>query len=69
MSSLEIEIRGYIIIFGIAFMVGILSGCGNTISGIGQDVVTVGKKVTLWQEKQLSEKDDEKVPSSITTND
>ena len=30
MSNLELEIRSYIIIFGVAFLIGILSGCQHT---------------------------------------
>ena len=26
-----------------------LSGCGNTITGLGKDISTVGGKVTKWQ--------------------
>ena len=26
-----------------------LSGCGNTITGLGKDISTVGDKVTKWQ--------------------
>ena len=26
-----------------------LSGCGNTITGLGKDISTVGEKVTVWQ--------------------
>ena len=29
-----------------------LSACGNTISGIGQDIKDVGGKVTTWQNKK-----------------
>ena len=35
-------------IAGLAAMI-VLSGCGNTISGIGKDVSDVGAKVTKWQ--------------------
>ena len=28
---------------------GLLSGCGNTITGLGKDISTVGEKVTVWQ--------------------
>ena len=26
-----------------------LAGCGNTITGLGKDISTVGEKVTVWQ--------------------
>lgn len=26
-----------------------LAGCGNTISGVGADIMSVGKGVTTWQ--------------------
>ena len=34
-------------IMGVALMLG---ACGNTITGIGKDVSSVGAKVTKWQE-------------------
>ena len=39
-----------------------LSGCGNTITGFGKDVSTVGEKVTKWQNtpSEKEEVDDEK---------
>ena len=49
MSNLELEIRSYIVIFGMAFLIGVLSGCGNTITGVGKDISDVGYKVTEWQ--------------------
>ena len=41
-------------IAGLSAMI-VLSGCGNTISGIGKDITTVGTKVSEWQ-KEKSEK-------------
>ena len=42
-------------------MIGILaiglSACGNTISGIGQDISYVGSKVTTWQTSSSKEDD------------
>jgi len=38
-----------------------LTACGNTISGIGSDITSVGKKVTDWQDSKMkspSEKGD-----------
>ncbi len=29
-----------------------LSACGNTITGIGEDITSVGNKVTTWQESK-----------------
>ena len=58
MSNLELEIRSYIIIFGMAFMISFLSGCGNTISGVGKDISDVGTKMTDWQNKKSEEKTD-----------
>ena len=37
----------------------VLSGCGNTISGIGKDITSVGAKVTDWQNKKPVEKESE----------
>ena len=58
MSNLELEIRSYIIIFGMAFLIGILSGCVNTISCVCKDISDVGAKVTDWQNKKSEEKSD-----------
>ena len=35
-----------------------LTACGNTISGIGQDIKDVGGKVTTWQNKKDQPKED-----------
>ena len=52
MKSLELEIRSYIIVFGVAFLVGFLSGCGNTmtgvVSGMGKDISAAGTNLTEW---------------------
>ena len=56
--NLETEIRTYITIFGMAFLIGILSGCGNTITGVGKDISDVGAKMTDWQNKKSEEKSD-----------
>ena len=42
-------------IAGLAAVI-VLSGCGNTISGIGKDITTVGTKVSEWQNKKSEEK-------------
>ena len=42
-------------IAGLAAMI-VLSGCRNTISGIGKDITTVGTKVSEWQNKKSEEK-------------
>jgi predicted small secreted protein len=42
-------------IIGISLMVT-LGGCGNTISGLGQDIKDVGTKVSDWQNKKPIEK-------------
>jgi predicted small secreted protein len=39
---------GIVLIFGSAVALG---GCGNTIQGIGTDIVETGKKVSDWQNK------------------
>ena len=56
MSNLELEIRSYIIIFGMAFLISFLSGCGNTISGVGKDISDVGAKVTIGKTKNQRKK-------------
>ena len=43
-------------IIGISFMIVFLAGCGNTISGVGQDIQYVGTKVTTWQNEKPKEK-------------
>ena len=35
----------------LAVLVISLSGCGNTINGLGKDISDVGTKVTDWQNK------------------
>ena len=39
-----------------SFMIVFLGGCGNTISGVGQDIQYVGAKVTTWQNEKSKEK-------------
>ena len=53
--------RSEVYIYGVAmvvasFMIVFLGGCGNTISGVGQDIQYVGTKVTTWQNKKSKEK-------------
>ena len=42
-----------------------LSGCGNTITGFGKDISTVGEKVTKWQNTP-SEKEEVNVSKDET---
>ena len=46
-----------------------LSACGNTISGIGQDIKDVGSKVTTWQNKKDEPKVGPKTSSQIEKED
>ena len=39
-----------------SLMIVFLAGCGNTISGVGQDIKDVGTKVTAWQNEKPKEK-------------
>ena len=53
--------RSEVYIYGVAmvaasFMIVFLAGCGNTISGVGQDIQYVGTKVTTWQNEKSKEK-------------
>ena len=48
MKSLELEIRSYIIVFGLTFMITFLSGCGQTIQGVGKDIQELGQTVTSF---------------------
>ena len=43
--DLETEIRGYIIIFGMVFLIAVLSGCGKTVQGVGKDIIDMGQSV------------------------
>ena len=40
-----------------SFMIVFLAGCGNTISGVGQDIKDVGGKITVWQNKPSEKKE------------
>ena len=42
-----------------------LSSCGNTITGLGKDISTVGDKVTKWQNTP-SEKEEVNVEKNKT---
>ena len=53
--------RSEVYIYGVAmvvasFMIVFLGGCGNTISGVGQDIQYVGTKVTAWQNEKPTKK-------------
>ena len=43
--NLETEIRMYITIFGMAFLIGFLGGCGQTVQGVGKDIMEMGQTV------------------------
>ena len=60
--------RSEVYIYGVAMVVAslmivFLAGCGNTISGVGQDIQDVGTKVTAWQNEKPTEKVVEKKAS------
>jgi len=40
-----------------------LSGCGNTITGLGKDISTVGEKVTEWQNTPSEKEEVDSTPS------
>ena len=45
-------------IVGVATVLCILivaSGCGNTVTGLGQDIVETGEKITKWQKSEKTE--------------
>ena len=53
--------RSEVYIYGVSMVVAslmivFLGGCGNTISGVGQDIQYVGTKVTAWQNEKPKEK-------------
>ena len=43
--NLETEIRMYITIFGMAFLIATLGGCGKTVQGVGKDIIEMGQTV------------------------
>ena len=45
----------------LAVLVISLSGCGNTINGLGKDISDVGTKVTDWQNKPSAVEVEKKV--------
>ena len=45
----------------LALLVIGLSGCGNTINGLGKDISDVGTKVTDWQNKPSAVEVEKKV--------
>ena len=60
--------KSEVYIYGVAmvaasFMIVFLGGCGDTISGVGQDIQDVGTKVTAWQNEKPTEKVVEKKAS------
>ena len=55
MKKSEVYIYGVAMVVA-SFMIVFLAGCGNTISGVGQDIQYVGTKVTAWQNEKPKEK-------------
>ena len=56
MKSLELEIRSYIIVFGLTFMVVFLNGCGQTVQGVGKDIMELGQSVVdMGKEEKKSD--------------
>ena len=62
MKKSEVYIYGVAMVAA-SFMIVFLAGCGNTISGVGQDIQDVGTKVTAWQNEKPTEKVVEKKAS------
>jgi len=62
MKKSEVYIYGVAMVAA-SFMIVFLAGCGNTISGVGQDIQDVGTKVTAWQNEKSEEKIVEKKAS------
>ena len=52
MKADKISWFGLVIFLSFFAMAAVLGGCGNTIQGIGTDIVETGKKVTEWQNKK-----------------
>ena len=55
MKKSEVYIYGVAMVAA-SFVIVFLAGCGNTISGVGQDIQYVGTKVTAWQNEKPKEK-------------
>ena len=55
MKKSEVYIYGVAMVAA-SFMIVFVDGCGNTISGVGQDIQYVGTKVTTWQNEKSKEK-------------
>ena len=55
MKKSEVYIYGVAMVAA-SFMIVFLAGCGNTISGVGQDIQYVGTQVTTWQNEKSKEK-------------
>ena len=55
MKKSEVYIYGVAMVAA-SFVIVFLAGCGNTISGVGQDIQYVGTKVTTWQNEKSKEK-------------
>ena len=55
MKKSEVYLYGVAMVAA-SFMIVFLAGCGNTISGVGQDIQYVGTKVTTWQNEKSKEK-------------
>ena len=55
MKKSEVYLYGVAMVAA-SFMIVFLAGCGNTISGVGQDIKDVGGKITVWQNEKSKEK-------------
>jgi len=55
MKKSEVYLYGVAMVAA-SFMIVFLAGCGNTISGVGQDIKDVGTKVSAWQNEKPTEK-------------
>ena len=49
MVSMMTKVIGFITVLTILL---VASGCGNTVTGIGQDIVETGEKITKWQNSE-----------------
>ena len=56
------SIEPMLFFFGVVLVLFVLAlaGCGNTISGVGQDIKDVGSKVTVWQNTSSKKEEDTK---------
>ena len=64
MKKSEVYLYGVAMVAA-SFMIVFLGGCGNTISGVGQDIKDVGTKVSAWQNEKPTVVVEENLPLDL----